>query len=153
MKDFSVIGGGGKGREKSSSETAGRSGFGEMDSERPMVRDLDGGVRATGGSMPWLGLGVLSPMRRNDGVGPVLEGDNERARSFSYQHLDSGAQCILQNMYTYRLFELVSPSWPAAFLLLLFSIVRPLQTPVSNSSSQCGPETGPQTRSRRLTRP
>jgi len=85
---FSLIGGGGRGRMKSSPEAAARSDFGEVESERPIVRGRrGGGVRATGGSIPCVGFRALSSTSRNDGVGPVFEGDRDRARSAYDQHL------------------------------------------------------------------
>jgi hypothetical protein len=44
-------------------------------------------VRATGGSIPWFGFGAASAMGLEDGVGPVLEGDSDRARSALHQHV------------------------------------------------------------------
>lgn len=78
------ISGGGRGRdrEKSTDEIGVRSPLGDMDPARPSVRDLDGGVRATGGSIPGPALAAVSPpTSRKEGVGPVFEGDKERARS------------------------------------------------------------------------
>lgn len=73
------------GREKSSEDTGVLPGFGELDPARPRVRDCEGGVKATGGSIPCLGLGVVSPTSRKEGVGPVLEGERDRARSVECQ--------------------------------------------------------------------
>jgi hypothetical protein len=72
---------GGSGRANSIDDSWGCSDLGDVEEERPNVRDCDGGVRVTGGSMPRLREGVLSPISRNDGEGPVLEGERERARS------------------------------------------------------------------------
>lgn len=77
------ISGGGRGRdrERSTDDSAVRPPLGDMDPARPCVCDLDGGVRATGGSIPAPALAAVSPTSRKDGVGPVFEGDRERARS------------------------------------------------------------------------
>lgn len=72
---------GGNGREKSTPETEGRLGLGEIEPARPRVRDWSGGVRATVGSICLLCLGVSSPTCRSEGAGPVLDGERERARS------------------------------------------------------------------------
>jgi hypothetical protein len=62
---------------------------GDIDPDRPRVLDCSGGDKATGGSMPWVDRDADSWFgsmagRSDDGVGPVLDGDSDLARSIQH---------------------------------------------------------------------
>src|SRR5262249_51442380 len=105
-----------RGREKSRPVTAARSDFGDVESVRPRVRGWSGGVRATGGSIPWLDFEVPSPTGGSEGVGPVFEGESDRARSAACQHCNFGVQWIED------LFEVDIPALRACLSFLAWSI-------------------------------
>jgi hypothetical protein len=85
-------GGGGRGRAKSRASMAVRLARGDIDPDLPRVLVCSDGDKATGGSIPWFDRdadsGFLSAAGRSDeGVGPVLEGDSDLARSDYHQHM------------------------------------------------------------------
>ena len=50
--------------------------------------------------MPRVGFGAASPSGLNDGVGPVFDGDRDRARSVWHQHHRYRFQCVVELICT-----------------------------------------------------